>query len=100
MRGLGAWLKVNGHATYATRPWIRCSEDTGVPRSYTTSGGSVHVHVLDPSVGFVELPSELLAPAEARWAGGTRGEIVAGSATVPDAFRGDPVAVLTVRPQA
>ncbi len=100
MRGLGAWLKVNGHATYATRPWIRCSEDTGVPRSYTTSGGSVHVHVLDPSVGFVELPSELLAPAEARWADGTRAEIVAGNATVPDAFRGDPVAVLSVRPQA
>ncbi|MGV8847639.1 alpha-L-fucosidase [Tessaracoccus sp.] len=100
MRGLGAWLKVNGHATYATRPWVRCSEDTGVPRAYTASEGSVHVHVLDPSIGSVELPSELRGAVEACWADRSVAEIVDGIATVPDAFRGDPVAVLSVRPQA
>lgn len=98
MRELGAWLKVNGHAVYGTRPWIRCSEETGHPRTYTTSDGMVHVHVLDPSSGIVELPSELSRPAEARWSDQSVADITGGTATVPDGLRGQPVAVLSVRP--
>ena len=98
MRGLGAWLEVNGHATYGTRPWIRCSEETGVPRSYTASQGRVHMHVMDPSIGSVELPAELSHPAEARWADQSPAEIADGVVTIPDVLRTEPVAVLSVRP--
>ena len=98
MRGLGAWLEVNGHATYGTRPWIRCSEETGVPRSYTASQGRVHMHVMDPSIGSVELPAELSHRAEARWADQSPAEIADGVVTIPDVLRTEPVAVLSVRP--
>lgn len=98
MRELGAWLKTNGHGIYTTRPWIRCSEPTGVPRAYTTSRGRVHVHVLDPTHGTVELPAELSDPVEARWADGTAADVAGGVAIIPDALRKEPTALLSVRP--
>ena len=97
MRELGAWLRVNGDAVYGTRPWVRCREEHGVPRTYTTSEGAVHVHVLDPAVGHVELPTELASPSEARWSDQTAATITDGVAVVPEGLRGEPVAVLTVR---
>lgn len=98
MRELGAWLKVNGDAVYGTRPWVRCRGEVGVPRAYTASAGAVHVHVLEPGVGHVELPSELSGAAEARWSDGTVAAIADGVVSVPESLRGEPVAVLTVRP--
>lgn len=98
MRELGAWLKVNGDSVYATRPWVRCREASGVPRTYTASNGLVHVHVLDPEAGTVDLPVELAHPVEARWADGTHAEVAGAVASIPAALRGTPVAVLRIRP--
>lgn len=97
MRELGAWLRVNGAAVYGTRPWLRCREETGVPRVYTASQDAVHVHVLDPSGGVVELPVELAEPGSARWGDGSVAGVDGGVAVVPDHLRGEPVAVLTLR---
>ena len=101
---LGGWLRRNGHAVYGTRPWIRDSEPTGVPRAYTTSPGLLHLHVLDPGAGLVELPAEVSdARLEglARWTDGFPLQLrhqPDGSlrAEVPAALRGDAVAVLTL----
>lgn len=97
LRELGAWLQVNGPAVYGTRPWLRCGEPVGVPRAYTSSPGEVHVHVLDPGFGSVDLPPELSAAVGARWADGTTAEVTGGVAVVPEHLRGAPVAVLSVR---
>jgi alpha-L-fucosidase len=103
MRELGAWLRTNRAAVYGTRPWIRAGEPTGVPRAYTASESGVHVHVLDPTSGVVELPDELGDARDARWADGSAGapeRLPHGGAqvTIPDALRGDAVAVLTLKP--
>lgn len=99
MRELGVWLKINGHAVYGTRPWIRCSEEAGAPRAYTASVGMVHAHVLDPSLGTIDLPSELSDPVEARWADQSVAHVTDGTVTVPEALRDQPVAVLSIRPR-
>ena len=103
MRALGAWLRVNGGSVYGTRPWVRADEPVGAPRAYTTSAAGVHVHALDPAAGSFGLPAELGDPADARWADGSAATVVRepdghATVTVPDALRGDAVAVLTVRP--
>ncbi|MDR6865870.1 alpha-L-fucosidase [Microbacterium resistens] len=101
MREMGAWLSVNGGAVYGTRPWIRAAERSGAPRSYTRSDGRVHLHALDPVAGTIELPAELAATADARWADGTTAVLETrpdgtASAEIPAALRSAPVAVLTV----
>lgn len=96
MRRLGAWLDVNGGAVYGTRPWIRCGEETGVPRAYTASEGRVHVHVLDPSPGCLELPPELADAASATWGDSSPAIVEAGVVEIPQHLRGEPAAVLTV----
>ena len=99
MRELGGWLRTNGDAIYGTRPWIRMGEASGAPRRYTRSTAGVHLHVLDPSSGEVELPAEF-DDAEMCWADGTAVEVVAGAsggkvATIPAPLRSEAVAVLT-----
>lgn len=41
LRGLGAWLALNGAAIYATRPWDRAQSDPASPETvwYTTAAG-------------------------------------------------------------
>lgn len=99
MRDLGEWLQDNGDAVYGTRPWIRSSEETGAPRAYTTSEATVHVHVLDPSTGSIELPQELVKLTDARWSDGSAAEVADRLVTIPEKYRGQPAAVLSVRPQ-
>lgn len=96
LRELGAWLQVNAPAIYGTRPWLRCGEPVGVPRAYTSSPGLVHVLVLDPGFGSVDLPQEIRSATGACWADGTMAEIASGVALVPDHLRGSSVAVLSV----
>jgi alpha-L-fucosidase len=100
MRSLGAWLAENGGSIYGSRPWIRCGEDGGEPRRYTTTDAGVHVHALDPAVGTLRLPAEL-ERGEARWSDGSHAVTAASpeggvSVAVPDALRATPVATLTV----
>lgn len=97
MRELGQWARTNEQAVFGTRPWVRCSEESGVPRAYTTSRGQVHVHVLDPAVGHVEVPSELVG-GSGRWSDGSVVEVVDGVAAVPQALRSQPVAVASLTP--
>lgn len=100
MREMGAWLSANGEGIYGTRPWIRAEEPVGVPRRYTTSAGAVHVLVMEPAAGEVELPVEL-AGRPARWADGSAVDTVPSSdgtsrVAIPEQLRAEPVARLTV----
>lgn len=100
LRELGTWLRINGDAIFGTRPWLRCGEPTGAPRAYTAADGLVYVHLLDPATGHLQLPPELARPEEAFWlAGRSPAEVTADGIAVPQALRGDPVAVLCVRPR-
>lgn len=97
MRELGAWLQANGHAIYGTRPWIRMGERSGAPRRYTTTGPTVHVHALDPSVGAIGLPDELRT-RDLRWSDGSVAERSAQDSAVvviPAGLREEAVAVLS-----
>ena len=101
MREMGAWLLANGDAVYGTRPWIRAGEPVGAPRSYTRSPGRVHVHALDPATGVLDLPAELAAANDARWADGSVAQVAVradGTAetAIPASLRAEPVAVLSV----
>ncbi|MCJ8746181.1 hypothetical protein PDJAM_G00138940 [Pangasius djambal] len=42
LRGIGAWLKVNGEAIYATTPWRVQAENATVPVWYTSKGSTVY----------------------------------------------------------
>ena len=100
MRELGAWLRVNGEAVYGTRPWVRAG-DPGAPAlaspvAYTTTGGAVHAHALDPAVGAVRLPEELRGRA-CRWIGAGDATADGAEVPIPEALRGAAAAVLTVR---
>ncbi|MFF8817642.1 alpha-L-fucosidase [Leucobacter sp. NPDC015123] len=100
MREMGAWLNVNGEGIYGTRPWIRAEERVGVSRRYTTSAGAVHVHVMEPEVGEVELPAELVG-RDAVWADGSAAVQQTGAdgvvrVSIPAGLRAEPVAMLTV----
>ncbi|GAA3881246.1 alpha-L-fucosidase [Tessaracoccus defluvii] len=98
MRELGRWMGLNGQAIYGTRPWRRAGEPAGAPRAYTTTGETVHVHLLDPAVGELELPAELTGRGVGVWSGGIAAELDgSGVVVVPEQVRGEPVAVLTLR---
>ncbi|KAL1255882.1 hypothetical protein QQF64_013943 [Cirrhinus molitorella] len=43
LRGIGAWLQVNGEAIYATKPWRVQTENATVPVWYTSKTNTVYV---------------------------------------------------------
>jgi len=43
---LGAWLKVNGDAIYATKPWTVAQNQSSIDAYYTTKGPSVYATFL------------------------------------------------------
>ncbi|XP_061521321.1 tissue alpha-L-fucosidase-like [Phycodurus eques] len=42
LRGVGAWLEVNGEAIYASKPWRVQMENTSVPVWYTSKADSIY----------------------------------------------------------
>ncbi|XP_041665280.1 tissue alpha-L-fucosidase-like [Cheilinus undulatus] len=42
LRGVGAWLRINGEAIYASKPWRIQVENTTVPFWYTSKGSTVY----------------------------------------------------------
>ena len=59
MRGLGAWLSVNGEAVYGSRPWVVAESTTpeGVPVRFTCRGDVVYALVIGtPKTRRISLP--------------------------------------------
>lgn len=102
MSAMGRWLGVNGDAVYGTRPWLRAGDRIGAPVSYTTSGGDVFVHAIDPTAGEIRLPSELAGAGSVTWLGAGDAVVEASSAgasvSIPEALRGEAIAVARVTP--
>jgi alpha-L-fucosidase len=48
LRFFGAWLRANGEAVFATRPWIRADSTTsnGLPVRFTHQGGNLYLIIL------------------------------------------------------
>ncbi|XP_068189428.1 tissue alpha-L-fucosidase-like [Antennarius striatus] len=56
LRGLGAWLKINGEAIYASKPWRVITENGTVTIWYTTKGNAVYAIMIGwPSVPLLQL---------------------------------------------
>jgi alpha-L-fucosidase len=68
LRALGAWLKVNGEAIYASRPWSRAEGQTGdgLPVRFTTRDGALYATVLGTPTGGQLTIRDLSAAAGAR----------------------------------
>lgn len=90
---LGAWMRLNGDAVYGTRPWIRAHDD-GV--AYTSDRNEIFCHVLDPTVGFLELPPELASTRHVRWLGAQQTDVVHSKARIPEELHNAPVAVAAI----
>ena len=68
LRALGAWLRQNGEAIYASKPWIRPSAKTtdGIGVRFTQKGGSVYAILLDQPKGRETAIEGLFLPAGAK----------------------------------
>ncbi|XP_029700716.1 tissue alpha-L-fucosidase-like isoform X1 [Takifugu rubripes] len=56
LRGIGAWLDVNGEAIYGSKPWRIQREDASLPVWYTSKGSTVYAFLTaKPSKSIVEL---------------------------------------------
>jgi alpha-L-fucosidase len=68
LRALGAWLRRNGEAIYATRPWIRPAAKTlsGTQVRFTQKGDSVYAILLDRPQGSEAAIDGLVLPEGAK----------------------------------
>lgn len=63
LQALGAWLRQNGEAIYATRPWMRADGETadGIPVRFTQSNASLYVTLMgEPKTSSITIKN--LAP--------------------------------------
>ncbi|XP_035285167.1 tissue alpha-L-fucosidase-like [Anguilla anguilla] len=64
LRGLGDWLKVNGEAVYASRPWRVQSENSTQTVWYTSKGSQVYAFILvRPSESWLKLAEPITSPS-------------------------------------
>ncbi|KAG5842334.1 hypothetical protein ANANG_G00176530 [Anguilla anguilla] len=64
LRGLGDWLKVNGEAVYASRPWRVQSENSTQTVWYTSKGSQVYAFFLvRPSESWLKLAEPITSPS-------------------------------------
>ncbi|KAG5842338.1 hypothetical protein ANANG_G00176570 [Anguilla anguilla] len=64
LRGLGDWLKVNGEAVYASRPWRAQSENSTQTVWYTSKGSQVYAFFLvRPSESWLKLAEPITSPS-------------------------------------
>ena len=96
---LGEWLSTNGEAIYATRTWQRFGDEERHTRFTVASDGEVYVHALEPSVGVVQIPTELVG-RRVRWLGadGSSEARADSSLMIPDRLRRSSVAVAGFMP--
>jgi len=65
LEALGAWLKQNGEAIYATRPWTRAEGDTadGIPIRFTQANSYLYVIVMgEPKPGSLTVKNLMPTP--------------------------------------
>ncbi|KAG7457680.1 hypothetical protein MATL_G00229720 [Megalops atlanticus] len=63
LRGVGDWLRVNGEAVYASRPWRVQTENSTVPVWYTSKGSRVYAFLLSrPPKPTLELLAPITSP--------------------------------------
>lgn len=55
LNGMGAWLKTNGEAVYATRPWITYGEQDNVRYTKSKDGKIIYVFLLNRSTDKIYL---------------------------------------------
>lgn len=77
LRGLGAWLRINGEAIYASKPWRIQTENSTTPVWYTSKGSSVYaILTTDP-------PKPSLELLEPKTSGGTKVTLLGFSLPLP-----------------
>ena len=107
LRGLGAWLEVNGEAIHGTVPWSRAVGETaaGVPVRFTRKGDDLYAILLETPVDRrVEIRSLPIAPGASvqllgvegtlEWSPTEGGVVVDLPETLPEA----PAHTLRIRP--
>jgi alpha-L-fucosidase len=98
LRGLGAWLAVNGEAIFETVPWSRAVGETagGVPVRFTRRGENLFAILLEtPGTRRIEIRALPLAPGtrvqllgvegELEWSQGDEGTVVELPERLPEA---------------
>ncbi|MFI6503325.1 alpha-L-fucosidase [Nonomuraea typhae] len=100
LRSLGEWLRAHGGAIFGTRPWVRHAEPAGEAVRYTLGqDGRLNVIVLRPEPGALRLAGDLVEAARgtASWGAEPARVDESGNVTIPEALRGLPAAVLTMK---
>ncbi|XP_034017452.1 tissue alpha-L-fucosidase-like [Thalassophryne amazonica] len=93
LRGLGAWLKINGEAIYASKPWRVQRDNTTIPVWYTSKGSSVYVTFAN------KLPKSTLLLADPRTSAHTQVTLLGNPNSLPWAPAGPSGGIIILLPE-